>query len=150
MASMHRWLIRLAIVFAVPLAFAAQTSDQVVPRVMVQPDALTWNTGGGGIHTAAVLGDPSKPGVYVTRLRFVKGTRIVPHMHPDQRVAVVLSGSMLFGYGNAFDETKLTQMNAGSTWTEPPNTAHFGWAKDEDVVIQVVGLGPSGTAPAPR
>jgi quercetin dioxygenase-like cupin family protein len=149
-ATIHRWLIRLTIVFLVPLTFAAQTNDVVVPRVLIQPDALTWNTGGGGIHTAAVLGDPSKPGVYVTRLRFAKGTRIMPHLHPDQRVAVVLSGSMLFGYGNTFDETALTRMTAGSTWTEPPKTAHFAWAKDEDVVIQVVGLGPSGSAPAPR
>jgi quercetin dioxygenase-like cupin family protein len=148
-ATIHRWLIRLTIVFLVPLTFAAQTNDVVVPRVLVQPDALTWNTGGAGIRTAAVLGDPSQPGVYVTRLRFAKGTRIMPHLHPDQRVAVVLSGSMLFGYGNTFDETALTQMTAGSTWTEPPKTAHFAWAKDEDVVIQVVGLGPSGSAPAP-
>ena len=143
-------LIRLVVVFAVPLALSAQANAPVVPRVQVQPGELKWNTGGGGISTAGVIGDPSQPGIYVTRLRFAKGTRIQPHLHPDQRVAVVVSGSMLFGYGSTFDERALTQMVAGSTWTEPPDTAHFGWAKDEEVVIQVVGLGPSGSRPPPK
>lgn len=145
---MHLFLIRLAAVLALPVALAAQGSAPVVPRLQIQPDALTWNSGGDGIQTAIVLGDPAKPGIYVTRLRFAKGTRIAPHLHPDERVAVVLSGSMYFGYGNAFDESGFTHMVAGSTWTEPPNTAHFAWAKDEDVVIQVTGIGPSGTKPA--
>ena len=126
----------------------AQSGAPVVPRVQIQPDQLTWVVAGSGIQTAAVLGDPSKPGIYVTRLRFAKGTRIAPHMHPDERVAVVLSGSMDFGYGNAFDESALTHMVAGSTWTEPPNTGHFALVKDEDIVIQVTGIGPSGSRPA--
>ena len=56
----------------------------------------------------------------------------------------------MFGYGNAFDENALTPMVAGSTWTEPPQTGHFAWVKDEDVVIQVTGIGPSGTTPAAK
>lgn len=82
------------------------------------------------------------------RLRFAKGTRIAPHLHPDERVAVVLSGSMDFGYGDSFDARALTHMITGSTWTEPPNTAHFALVKDEDIVIQVTGIGPSGSRPA--
>jgi quercetin dioxygenase-like cupin family protein len=146
--AMPRLLIRFAFVIALPVALAAQTAAPVVPRVQIQPDALTFGPAGAAIQTAAVLGDPSKPGIYVTRLRFAKGTRIAPHLHPDERVAVVLSGSMYFGYGNVFDESGLTHMTAGSTWTEPPNTAHFALAKDEDVIIQVVGIGPSGSKPA--
>lgn len=145
---MRHLLIRsLILVVAVPLALSAQSSAPVVPKVQVQPDQLKWNPGGPGIQTAIVLGDPTKPGVYVQRLRFAKGTRINPHMHPDERVAVVLSGSMYFGYGETFDEAGLTHMIAGSTWTEPPKTPHFAFAKDEDVVIQVTGIGPSGSMP---
>jgi quercetin dioxygenase-like cupin family protein len=146
--SMRRLVVRFAFVLALPVALAAQSPAPVVPRVQIQPDALTFGPPGAAIQTAAVLGDPSKPGIYVTRLRFAKGTRIPPHLHPDERVAVALSGSMGFAYGNTFDESALTHMTAGSTWTEPPNTAHFAWAKDEDVVIQVVGIGPSGSKPA--
>lgn len=146
-----RHIIRAAIVVAaLPHALAAQSAAPVVPKLQVQPDQLRWVAGGNGIQTATVVGDPSKPGVYVTRLRFAKGTRIAPHLHPDERVAVVLSGSMYFGYGDAFDESALVHMVPGSTWTEPPKTAHFAFAKDEDVVIQVTGIGPSGTMPAAK
>jgi quercetin dioxygenase-like cupin family protein len=145
---MRRFLIQILAVTLLPAALAAQANAPVVPRVQIQPDALKWNAGGPGIQTATVLGDPSKPGIYVTRLRFAKGTHIAPHLHPDERVAVVLSGSMYFGYGDTVDESAFAHMVAGSTWTEPPNTAHFAFAKDEDVVIQVTGIGPSGTKPA--
>jgi len=34
---------------------------------------------------------------------------------------------------------------AGSIWTEPAKQPHFAWAKEGEVVIQVVGgNGPSG------
>jgi quercetin dioxygenase-like cupin family protein len=146
-----RYVFRTAIlVLALPLALAAQSAAPIVPKVQVQPDQLKWNAGGPNIQTALVLGDPSKPGIYVQRLRFAKGARIMPHMHPDERVAVVLSGSMYFAYGEAFDEAAMTHMVAGSTWTEPPKTPHFAFAKDEDVIIQVTGIGPSGSMPVAK
>lgn len=136
---------RLAALALLPAAVLAQSASVMLPRAQVQADALSWTTAGNGIQTTIVLGDPAKPGTYVQRLRFPKGTRIMPHMHPDERVAVLLSGTLYFNYGDTFDEGALNRLAAGSTWTEPPNTAHFGWAKDEDAVVQVVGRGPSGT-----
>jgi quercetin dioxygenase-like cupin family protein len=152
MRVMSRSILIFAAVLAATTVSVAQTPTvpSVVPRVQIQPDALTWSPGGPGIQTATVLGNPTKPGIYVTRLKFAKGTRIQPHMHPDERVAVVLSGSMYFGYGETFDESALAHMVPGSTWTEPPKTAHFAWAKDEDVVNQVVGVGPSGSMPVTK
>jgi len=84
----HTLLRSIVVLIALPLAAAAQSSAPVVPKVQIQPDQLRWVVGGNGIQTATVLGDSSKPGVYVTRLRFAKGTRIAPHLHPDERVAV--------------------------------------------------------------
>ena len=34
---------------------------------------------------------------------------------------------------------------AGSIFTEPARQPHFVWAKDGEVVIQVIGNGPSAT-----
>ncbi|MEY4093898.1 MAG: hypothetical protein RLZZ53_1097 [Acidobacteriota bacterium] len=131
-------------------ALAAQAVAPSLPRLLLQPEVLVWNTAPNGIQTAVVAGDPAKPGTYVTRMRFPKGTRIQPHLHPDDRVAVLLSGTFYFGYGEMFDEAALTKIVAGTTWTEPSRTAHFGWARDEDVIVQVVGTGPSATMPAKR
>ena len=142
---MRSSLLQFLALCALPAALMAQTGAPIVPRIQVQSDKLQWT--GTGIQTAAVVGNPAAPGVYVTRLRFPKGTRIMPHMHPDERVAVLLSGSLYFSYGKTFDDQALTRLAAGATWTEPPNTPHFGLAKDEDAVVQVVGTGPSRTIP---
>jgi hypothetical protein len=62
---------------------------------------------------------------------------------------VLLSGTAYFGYGERFDETRMRALPAGSVWTEPARQPHFAWAKDGEVVLQVIGIGPSGTTPVP-
>ena len=49
------------------------------------------------------------------------------------------------GYGEQFDESKMKALPAGSIFTEPAKQAHFVWAKDEEVTIQVIGHGPSAS-----
>ena len=117
------------------------------PLVQKTPDQLQWTKSPNGVEQSVLVGDPTKPGLYALRLKFPAGLKLQPHTHPEQRIAVVLSGTMYFGLGETFDEKALKMMPAGSTWTEPPNTAHFGFAKDGDVVIQVTGIGPTGTTP---
>jgi hypothetical protein len=57
---------------------------------------------------------------------------------------------LLVGYGEQFDEGKMKALPAGSTFTEPARHPHFAWAKDGEVVVQVVGHGPSDTTWLPR
>jgi quercetin dioxygenase-like cupin family protein len=104
----------------------------------------TGTSGATGIETVVLKGDPTKPGLYVLALRAAPNTTIQAHTHKDDRVATVLQGTWYFGYGPKFDEKKLTALPAGSTYTEPPNTAHFAQTR-EQVVIQIVGYGPSST-----
>ena len=42
------------------------------------------------------------------------------------------------------DEKALTALPPGSSYTEPPNTPHFARTREE-VVLQIVGYGPSST-----
>jgi quercetin dioxygenase-like cupin family protein len=104
----------------------------------------TGTSGVTGIETVVLKGDPTKPGVYVLALRAAPNMTIQAHTHKDDRVATVLQGTWYFGYGPKFDEKKLTALPAGSTYTEPPNTPHFAHTRDQ-VVIQIVGYGPSST-----
>jgi hypothetical protein len=54
-------------------------------------------------------------------------------------------GTLYMGFGEHFDEIAMKALQAGSICTEPRKQPHFVWAKDGDVVIQVVGgNGPSG------
>lgn len=86
----------------------------------------------------------------MSRVKFPPGLKVSPHFHLDERVVTVLSGTMYVGYGEAFDETRMQALPAGSLWTEPAKTTHFVWAKDEEGIIQVVGVGPSGITQVTR
>lgn len=99
----------------------------------------------GPPQTVVLYGDPSKPGLFVTRVRFSAGWKDMPHWHPDPaRTVVVLSGTFYFGSGDNWDESKFIAYPAGTFYSEPPKAPHFTWAKDGEVIIQLTGMGPSG------
>jgi quercetin dioxygenase-like cupin family protein len=94
---------------------------------------------------ATVYGDTQKPGVYVQRVKFAPGFKIMPHWHPDEvRTVVVLSGTFYFSYGDMWDESKFKAFPTGSFFAEPAKAARFAWAKDGEVILQITGIGPSG------
>lgn len=104
----------------------------------------------GGPSGAIIYGDPKKQGLYVTRVKFSPGLKNMPHWHPDERTVVVLSGTYYFAYGDQWDETKLKPLPAGSFLTEPPKAAHFNWAKDGEVILQITGYGPTDAIAIPQ
>jgi quercetin dioxygenase-like cupin family protein len=102
-------------------------------------------------QNAVLYGDPTKPGVYVQRTKFASGAKVMPHWHPDEwRTAVVLSGTLYFGVGEKWDESKLTAYPPGTFYSEPPKTPHYVWAKDGEVIIQTTAMGPTATTPIPQ
>jgi pimeloyl-ACP methyl ester carboxylesterase len=111
-------------------------------------DALNGGTGTSsvpGIRTVVVKGDPNGPGLYTIMLYVPANTRIAAHQHPDDRVATVISGTWYFGYGDAFAYSSLKALPAGSYYTEPPRRSHFAETRTDPVVVQITGVGPSGT-----
>ena len=74
----------------------------------------------------------------------------MPHTHPDERIVTVLSGNFYLGAGPTFDESKAKELKAGSVIVVPPNVVHWGFAKDSEVTIQEIGVGPSATTPWPQ
>jgi quercetin dioxygenase-like cupin family protein len=101
-------------------------------------------------QVAVLYGDPTKDGVYVTRVKFPPGLKVMPHWHPDPwRTAVVLSGTLYFGVGEQWDESKMRAYPTGTFFSEPAKMPHFAWAKDGEVILQVTAMGPSGTTPIP-
>jgi len=99
----------------------------------------------GAPQTAILYGDPTKPGIFVTRVKFSAGWKDPPHWHPDEvRTVAVLSGTFYFASGEKWDESKFTAYPAGTFYSEPSKATHSTWAKDGEVIIQVTGIGPSG------
>jgi quercetin dioxygenase-like cupin family protein len=102
----------------------------------------------GGVQIAVLYGDPAKPGLYVVRLKLPGGAKVGPHTHPEEvRTLTVLSGTLYFGFGEEWDENKLTPYPAGTFFSELPNVPHFVSAKDGEVIFQATGIGPSALIP---
>jgi|SRR6185437_6678658 len=96
------------------------------------------------VQVIVIHGDPSKKGLYTILLKVAANTKIPAHLHPDDRMAAVLSGTWYFGYGNKFDEGQLKKLPAGSIYSEVADQNHFAMTKDEGVVVEITGYGPSG------
>lgn len=102
-------------------------------------------SGIAGIRTIVLKGDPTKPGLYTIMLNVPAHTRIAAHLHPDDRIATVVSGTWYFGYGNESDTRKMRALTVGSFYTEPPGENHFAETRESAVMVQITGMGPTGT-----
>ncbi len=78
-------------------------------------------------------------------LRIPANTRIAAHDHQDDRVATVVSGTWYIGYGDSFNRADLKALPPGSFYTEPSNHTHFAETREEPVMVQITGVGPSST-----
>ena len=134
-------------------AAAASAQGRLNGAATIKLDEIPWpaaqaggtgTSGASGIQTVVMKGDPTKPGLYVLALRTAPNVTIQAHSHKDDRVATVLKGTWYFGYGQKFDEKALKALPPGSSYTEPPNTPHFARTREE-VILQIVGYGPSST-----
>ena len=145
-----RFVTRICAAGAVLAVAAADLHAQLVPPspVSVVPQQLVWRPYSAGGVQASLLGDPDSAGTYVVRIRLPAGLRLAPHSHPDGRIVQVISGTMYFAFGASGDTTRMRAFPAGSLWTEPPGAVHYAWAKDGEVVLQIVGTGPSGSRQA--
>jgi quercetin dioxygenase-like cupin family protein len=115
--------------------------------VRVTPEQLKWvdEPDGLGFKTAVVEGDPSKPGVYAIQVKFPPGVMSRPHSHREDRYATVLKGTWYTGEGNEFAPDKTVPLKPGSFMKHPAGTNHYDGAKTEEVILQLVGIGPSQT-----
>ena len=96
------------------------------------------------VRLAVVVGQPSEPGPYTIRVKVPHGEKLMPHMHPEDRVYTVISGVFYIGLGDEFDASKLEACPPGAVIILPGNTPHFHWAKSGEYVSQVTAIGPLG------
>jgi hypothetical protein len=113
------------------------------------PADIKWVRNAAGTNESALLyGDPSKPGLYVMRLRWLPGNMSRPHFHNNDRFFVVISGTWWLGSGTKFDPASTVPVTAGTYVFHKGGGIHYDGAKDEPAVIQVWGIGPVTTTPA--
>ena len=136
-----------AIIMATPLAHAADMDRTAVD--FKTPADIKWVRNAAGTNESAVLfGDPSKPGPYVVRVKWLPGNMSRPHFHPNDRFFVVISGTWWMGTGETFDPNATVPAPAGSYVIHYGGKVHYDGAKDEETIIQVWGMGPATSTPA--
>ena len=96
------------------------------------------------VRLAVIVGQPSEAGPYTIRVRVPHGVKLMPHLHPEDRVYTVMSGVFYIGLGDEFDPDKLGAYPPGSVIVLPGNTSHFHWAKSGEYITQVTAIGPLG------
>jgi uncharacterized RmlC-like cupin family protein len=100
-----------------------------------------------GVATRILMGDPTKAGPYAQALTYPPGLAVKPHMHRDHRNAVIVKGSIDFGYGTVADRAQTKHMEAGSYYTEAAETPHFGFVGPEGLTLYLTGWGPTDNRP---
>ncbi|ANE55090.1 cupin domain-containing protein [Methylomonas sp. DH-1] len=112
------------------------------------PEQINWVANPSGSETAVLVGDPAKPGLYVVLNKWKAHHNSKPHSHPNDRFITVISGTWWVGTGSDHKPDELKPVPAGSFVTHYGNEIHYDGAKDEDTILQIVGIGPATATPA--
>ena len=119
---------------------------QAVFRAIL-PEEIEWKPFAAfpqSARLALVAGEPLREGPYTIRVKLARGTKMMPHSHPEDRMYTVISGIFYIGLGDTFDAEKLQAYPPGSVIILPGNTSHFHWAKSGEYITQVTAIGPLG------
>ena len=123
---------------------AAQTGSE--GRAVWQAATIRWEPAPGvpmaGMQQATLVGDTGNSGRYVIRLRLPAGYALPPHVYEKSREVTVLSGALLFSYGDRYQPEGFSELRAGSFFVEPANVPGF-LRVIEPAEIQVAGEGPA-------
>jgi quercetin dioxygenase-like cupin family protein len=137
----------LTVAVCLLLSFIAFGQKATQGVIRVTQEQLKWvdEPDGLGFKTAIVEGDPTKPGLYVIHVKFPPGVMSRPHFHREDRHATVIKGTWYTGEGDEFAPGKTIPLKPGSYMKHPAGVRHYDGAKDEEVILQLVGIGPSQT-----
>jgi len=112
------------------------------------PKDITW-TSNGSNQQAILYGDPSKPGLYIVLTKWPPHQNSRPHSHPNDRYITVLKGTWWVNTGSNYDPDGMKPVPEGSYVVHYGGQMHYDGAKDEECILQIVGMGPAN-APGGR
>src|SRR5581483_540998 len=137
-----------------PLVFAAAAflfAADVDPKIAAisTPDQIKWSKT-ASVDQAVLAGDPTKPGLYVILVKWHPHHMSRPHFHPNDRYITVISGTWWIGTGDKYAPDSTVPVHAGSFVRHFAKQIHYDGAKDEEVVLEIVGEGPETMTNAER
>jgi len=132
---------RYFLAFAAALAFSTAAVTAAAGPTVVMPGTEKYAAQPGNFQMATLFGDPSKPGLWVVRLKLPANWTFPVHYHPGRESVTVISGTFYAGVGKKMDKTKAMAFRAGSFISLPPNLPHYAFTKGP-AVIDITGVQP--------
>src|SRR5437016_13720912 len=125
-----------------PVRIAADLDPKAISIQL--PKDIKWvRNANGSAETVTLVGDPSKPGLYVVLQKWLPHNNSRPHFHPNDRYITVLSGTWWVNTGAKYDPDGMKPVPAGSVVTHFGKEIHYDGARDEECVLEIVGMGPA-------
>jgi hypothetical protein len=134
--------ILLIVSFGSPIARA-----QSPAYARVLPSDIKWTALPSmpkGAQIAVLHGSPAKPGLFTIRVKLPANFKLPVHSHPDERVRTIISGTYYSAIGDTGDNSTLMAFPAGTFSHVPAKVWQFAETRDEEVVFQITGVGPTG------
>lgn len=158
--SLRSWLVAavLGTMMSLSLAGSLGSAEPRMPAraadlnpaaiTIAPPDQIKWTGRPGVSENAVLLGDPTKPGLYIQLVKWYPHNMSRPHFHPNDRYVMVLSGTWWVGTGPKYDPDSTVAVHAGSYVVHTGKQIHYDGAKDEIAELEIVGEGPATATPA--
>ena len=148
----HRSIIltSMAIILSIPLTNAQDVKTDELGFIIGTPDVLKPAE---GARSVIISGNPSKPGMYVMQITWPPGTGSRPHFHNTARYINVLKGTWYTAWGpeaDVYNPENMVAVPEGTFIYQPPGGHHYDMAKDEEVIVQIMGIGPVITTSIPQ
>jgi quercetin dioxygenase-like cupin family protein len=137
----------LALVMLAAMVRAQQTPAPPPPAPLVDATNLIMQPEAAA-NGGRVMGDTSKPGIYVQRVRWAPGRGSRPHYHNQDRYVTVIKGTWWAAFGAVYKPADMVPIREGGFIFHPAGKPHYDTARDEEVIVEIVGLGPVETTPA--
>ena len=141
MLATRRRIVALGLALGTTPAIQAERPKEVTAFT---PQDIRWLTPAyytDGRQRAQLLGDSSKGGAWIDRVKIPGGSRVLAHTHPADEVITVIEGRWYLGTGEKFDETRLKAYPAGSFIIIPAHVPHFLATREGPAIVQVGGDG---------
>ena len=145
-------MLRITALASLFIALGPMQAAQLDPKAInIQlPKEIKWVATAGGSEQAVLVGDPSKPGLYIVLTKWLPNRNSRPHSHPNDRFITVLKGTWWVNTGSNYDPAGMKPVPAGSYVVHYGGQIHYDGAKDEEVILEIVGMGPASSTSGER
>lgn len=139
----------LAVVLLSMLACAVAGAETAKPsaELRITQDQVHWAPNPAlpaGVRMAVLYGDIRRQGLFVLQVSFPPHTRLPVHSHPDERIRTIIAGTYYSAVGDVYDAQALQAYPPGTVSNVPADVWQFAESRDEPVVFQIIGIGPTG------